>query len=134
MGFSGPSLQKGPYSTPLRVERRGGLQAARAIVWLPQRSRAGYTRPLPPHTKRVFCPKKARSSDRAFFFGISSVPSLQRRNTRPCYRQMEMITGTTKEQIMPLSTDSTTVSSLVYFSIMGRVVSSLVAPAGAMLV
>ena len=52
----------------------------------------------------------------------------------PYYRQMEMITGTNSEQIMPLSTERTTVSSLVYFSIMGRVVSSLVAPAGAMLV
>ena len=46
------------------------------------------------------------------------------------HREMRM--GTKKEQVMPLSTDSTTVSSLVYFSITGRVVSSLVAPAGAM--
>ncbi len=104
-----------------------------AVTTLP-----GRVYPAPASPQNGFsAPKKARSSDRAFFFGISSVPSLQRRNiqpSRPCYRQMEMITGTTKEQIMPLSTDSTTVSSLVYFSIMGRVVSSLVAPAGAMLV
>ena len=34
--------------------------------------------------------------------------------------------------MIPFSTDRTTVSSLVYFKIMGSVVSSLVAPAGAM--
>ena len=47
-------------------------------------------------------------------------------------KHSEIRMGTKKEQIMPLSTDSTTVSSLVYFSIMGSVVSSLVAPAEAM--
>ena len=36
------------------------------------------------------------------------------------------------EQITPFKTDNTTVSSFVYFSITGSVVSSLVAPAGAM--
>ena len=134
MGFSGPSLQKGPYSTPLRVERRGGLQAARAIVWLPQRSRTGYTRPLHPH-KNGFSTQK-RHGQRTVPFSLEFLRFLlcKEGTPGPCYRQMEMITGTNKEQIMPLSTDSTTVSSLVYFSIMGRVVSSLVAPAGAMLV
>ena len=33
------------------VGRRGGVYAARAIVWLPQRCRAGYTLPLRPHTE-----------------------------------------------------------------------------------
>lgn len=47
-------------------------------------------------------------------------------------KHSEIRIGTKKEQIMPLSTDSTTVSSLVYFSIIGSVVSSLVAPAEAM--
>ena len=34
-----------------RVGRRGGVYAARAIVWLPSHCRAGYTRPLRPHTE-----------------------------------------------------------------------------------
>lgn len=42
-----------------------------------------------------------------------------------------MSTGTSAEQITPLITESTTVSSLVYRIIIGNVVSSLVAPAGA---
>lgn len=41
-------------------------------------------------------------------------------------------TGTRAERITPLITESTTVSSLVQRIIMGSVVSSLVAPAGAM--
>ena len=139
MGFSGPSLQKGPYSTPLRVERRGGLQAARAIAWLPQRSRAGYPRPLPPPPHTNWFSTQKRHGPLTVPFSLEFLRFLLCKEGTsnppgPCYRQMEMITGTNKEQIMPLSTDSTTVSSLVYFSIMGRVVSSLVAPAGAMLV
>ena len=43
-----------------------------------------------------------------------------------------MSTGTKAEQIAPFSTESTTLSSSVYFIIMGSVVSSLVAPAAAM--
>ena len=43
-----------------------------------------------------------------------------------------MSTGTNAEQMAPFRTDSTTSSSLVYFIIMGSVVSSLVAPAAAM--
>ena len=43
-----------------------------------------------------------------------------------------MSTGTRAEQITPLTTESTTVSPLVQRIIMGSVVSSLVAPAGAM--
>ena len=39
--------------------------------------------------------------------------------------------GDHQEQMMPLKTDITTVSSLVYFKMIGRVVSSLVAPAEA---
>lgn len=42
-----------------------------------------------------------------------------------------MSIGTAAEQIIPLITDNTTVSSLVYRINIGRVVSSLVAPAGA---
>ena len=42
-----------------------------------------------------------------------------------------MSIGTAAEQIIPLITESTTVSSLVYLINIGRVVSSLVAPAGA---
>ena len=41
-------------------------------------------------------------------------------------------TGTKAEQITPLTTERTTVSPLVQRIIMGSVVSSLVAPAGAM--
>ena len=49
----------------------------------------------------------------------------------PALRHKEMSIGTKKEQIMPFKTDSTTVSSFVYFNMTGSVVSSLVAPAGA---
>ena len=47
-------------------------------------------------------------------------------------KQMDIKIGTKKEQIMPFITDNTTVCSSVYFNIIGKVVSSLVAPAGAM--
>lgn len=42
-----------------------------------------------------------------------------------------MSTGTSAEQMTPLSTESTTVSPFVQRTSMGSVVSSLVAPAGA---
>lgn len=46
-------------------------------------------------------------------------------------RHTDISIGTKKEQMIPFKTDSTTVSSLVYFNMTGNVVSSLVAPAGA---
>ena len=49
----------------------------------------------------------------------------------PILKKKVIRTGTKKEHRTPFNTASTTVSSLVYFRRTGRVVSSLVAAAGA---